>query len=141
MLKAIFVHIHFPDFVTFKHSRIRQGAVVRIHSQRCNGEGICEDNSDVAHDSKVLPPQFTGPLFAQIVEHTWKRGKGRASRSVSMTKREREILVFIADGPSNKEIAKRLNDAVYIGKSHVHNILEKLTLHSKLLIAKYTRHE
>ncbi len=96
---------------------------------------------DVAHDSKVLLPQFTGSLFAHMVEHALKRGKGRASRSVSMTKREREILVFIADGLSNKEIAERLNVAVYTVKSYVHNILEKPALHSRLQIAKYTRDE
>jgi Response regulator containing a CheY-like receiver domain and an HTH DNA-binding domain len=96
---------------------------------------------DVAHGSKVLPPQFAGSLFAHIVEHALKKGKMRASRSVSMTKREREILVFIADGLSNKEIAERLNVAVYTVESHVHNILEKLALHSRLQIAKYTRDE
>jgi DNA-binding NarL/FixJ family response regulator len=58
-----------------------------------------------------------------------------------MTKREREILVFIADGLSNKEIAERLNVAVYTVESHVHNILGKLALHSRLQIAKYTRDE
>ncbi len=35
---------------------------------------------------------------------------------------------------SNKEIAQRLNIATYTVKSHVHNILEKFALHSRLQI-------
>lgn len=58
-----------------------------------------------------------------------------------MTKREREIIVLIADGLSNKEIAQQLNIATHTVKSHLHNIMEKLALHSRLQIAKYTREE
>jgi len=56
-----------------------------------------------------------------------------------MTKREREIIVLIAEGMSNKEIAQRLNLSTYTVKSHVHNILEKMALHSRLQIAVSTR--
>jgi DNA-binding NarL/FixJ family response regulator len=38
---------------------------------------------------------------------------------------------------SNKEIAQRLNIALYTVKSHVHNILEKLALHTRLQIAAH----
>jgi len=56
---------------------------------------------------------------------------------VQMTKREREITSLIAEGLSNKEIAQRLNIATDTVKSHVHNILEKLALHSRLQIAAH----
>jgi DNA-binding NarL/FixJ family response regulator len=48
---------------------------------------------------------------------------------------------LIADGLSNKEIALRLNIATHTVKSHVHNIMEKLALHTRLQIAKFTREE
>ena len=38
---------------------------------------------------------------------------------------------------SNKEIASRLNLAPHTIKSHVRNVMEKLTLHSRLQIAAY----
>ena len=57
--------------------------------------------------------------------------------AVRMTKRERGITELIAEGLSNKEIAQRLNIATYTVKSHVHNILEKLALHSRLQIAAH----
>jgi DNA-binding NarL/FixJ family response regulator len=54
-----------------------------------------------------------------------------------MTTREREITALIAEGLSNQEIAERLNIATYTVKSHVHNILEKLALHTRLQIAAH----
>ena len=63
------------------------------------------------------------------------------TNAVRMTKREREIIVLIANSLSNKEIARQLNIATHTVKSHVHNIMEKLALHSRLQIAKYTRDE
>ncbi len=58
-----------------------------------------------------------------------------------MTKRELEIIALIADGQSNKEIARQLNIATHTVKSHMHNIMEKLALHNRLQIAKFTREE
>ncbi len=56
-----------------------------------------------------------------------------------MTNREREIVVLIAEGLSNKEIAERLNLSTHTVKSHIHNILEKMALHSRLEIAAHSR--
>jgi DNA-binding NarL/FixJ family response regulator len=39
---------------------------------------------------------------------------------------------------SNKEIAGLLNLSTYTVKSHVHNILEKMALHSRLEIATHS---
>jgi len=87
---------------------------------------------------KVLPPSLAGSLFAHVIEHTLKQGKGKLTNAVRMTKREREIIAIIADGHSNKEIAQQLNIATHTVKSHVHNIMEKLALHSRLQIASYS---
>ncbi len=76
-----------------------------------------------------------------MIELALKKRKGRTTNVVRMTKREREIIVLIADGLSNKEIAQQLNIATHTVKSHLHNIMEKLALHSRLQIAKYTREE
>jgi len=91
----------------------------------------------VAQGAKVLPPTLTDSLFSHIVELAVSRKKGNRISTVRMTKREREIIALIADGLSNKEIAQRLNIATHTVKSHVHNIMEKLALHSRLQIAKF----
>jgi DNA-binding NarL/FixJ family response regulator len=92
----------------------------------------------VARGAKVLPPSLTNSLFSHVIDHALKKGKGELTHAVLMTKREREIIALIAEGLSNKEIAQRLNVATYTVKSHVHNILEKLALHSRLQIAMLT---
>jgi DNA-binding NarL/FixJ family response regulator len=92
---------------------------------------------DVARGEKVLPPPLASSLFTQIADVATRRGKGNPFRSVKMTAREREVVELIAEGLSNKEIAARLHLAVDTVKSHVHNILEKLALHTRLEIASY----
>jgi DNA-binding NarL/FixJ family response regulator len=91
----------------------------------------------VAQGAKVLPPKLTASLFSQLVERVAVRSKGDPFRSVRMTRREHEVVDLIAEGLSNKEIAQRLHLAIDTVKSHVHNILEKLTLHTRLEIASY----
>ena len=95
----------------------------------------------VAKGEKVLPPLLTGSLFSHVAELALKKGKGKMANAVRMTKREREINALIADGQSNKEIARQLNIATHTVKSHVHNIMEKQTLHTRLQIAKFTYEE
>jgi DNA-binding NarL/FixJ family response regulator len=92
----------------------------------------------VAKGEKVLPPVLTDSLFAHVLELALKKRKGTVVKAVQMTKREREIIVLIADGMSNKDIAGTLNIATFTVKSHVHNILEKMALHSRLQIAMHS---
>ncbi len=92
----------------------------------------------VAEGTKILPPTLTDSLFSQIIEHALKGGKVKIKDAIKMTKREREVIEQIADGLSNKEIGQKLSISTYTIKSHIHNIMEKLTLHSRLEIANYT---
>jgi DNA-binding NarL/FixJ family response regulator len=88
--------------------------------------------------AQVLPPHLTGSLFSQIVEHAINGSKPSAIvESVRMTKREKQVIELIADGSTNKEIAQKLHLSTYTVKSHVHNILEKLALNTRVQIAKH----
>jgi len=91
----------------------------------------------VAKGDRVLPPQMTRTLFSQIARDAVARGRPETLDSVRMTPREREVINLIAEGLSNKEIAARLNLASHTIKSHVRNVMEKLTLHTRLQIAAY----
>jgi DNA-binding NarL/FixJ family response regulator len=95
----------------------------------------------VAQGVKILPPSLTDSLFSHVVKLALSKKKGQKVEAVRMTKREREIIVLIADGLSNKEIAQRLNIATHTVKSHVHNVMEKLALHSRLQIANFLRQD
>ena len=87
----------------------------------------------------VLPPQLTGSLFNQIALQAARRGVPRELEAVRLTQRERQVIDLIAEGLSNKDIAARLHIAVHTVKSHVHNVLEKLALHSRLEVAVFSR--
>ena len=95
----------------------------------------------VAKGAKIIPPLLADSLFSLVVDHAFKKGKDIPAEVVRMTMREREIVSLIADGLSNKDIAKHLNVATHTVKSHVHNILEKLALHSRLQISAYMHNE
>lgn len=92
----------------------------------------------VAKGEKVLPDPLTSSLFSQIIDTAVKAGNPPLKEAVTMTRREKEIIALIAQGLSNKEIAHSLNLATHTVKSHVHNILEKLALHSRLQVAAYS---
>lgn len=95
----------------------------------------------VAKGIKVLPPTLAESLFSQIVEHALQTGRPeKIIKAVVMTKREQDVVDLIAKGQSNKQIAETLFIAVHTVKSHVHNILEKLELHTRLELAYHAFH-
>jgi two-component system response regulator NreC len=55
----------------------------------------------------------------------------------TLTDREREVLVLIAEGLGNKEIAGRLSISVKTVERHRENIMNKLNLHSRTELVKY----
>jgi DNA-binding NarL/FixJ family response regulator len=95
----------------------------------------------VASGAHVLPPQLTSTLFSRIAQQALEHGRAEAMEAVRMTNREREVIDLIAEGLSNKEIAARLNIAAHTVKSHVRNVMEKLTLHTRLQIAAYAHRQ
>ena len=92
----------------------------------------------VAEGSTVLPPLLVDSLFSQIVDHAVRQGKSKLNEAVKMTKREREVIGFLGEGMSNKEIGQKIRISTYTVKSHIHNIMEKLALHTRLEIANYS---
>jgi len=92
----------------------------------------------VFQGEQVLPQNLTSSLFHQIVEHALSESKPSVvAEAVVMTKRERQVIELIADGSTNKEIAQKLHLSTFTVKSHVHNILEKLFIHTRVQIANY----
>jgi two-component system nitrate/nitrite response regulator NarL len=109
--------------------------------QNATLEDVLRTIRAVERGETVLPYTMTGSLFTQVTEHALSKGKRNLRESVRMTEREKEIIALIVDGLSNKEIAGKLSIATFTVKSHVHNILEKLALHSRLQIAKHATEE
>ncbi|MER7779037.1 response regulator transcription factor [Streptomyces sp. NPDC096191] len=70
----------------------------------------------------LLQPEVAGALLSQ------DEGNSVQGRAGSLTEREREVLGLIADGRSNREIARALVLSEKTVKTHVSNILMKLDL-------------
>ena len=92
----------------------------------------------VNQGQKILPSVLTNSLFIQIIENAPLNSED-IQESINLTSREREIVNLISEGLSNKEIAQQLNIATFTVKSHVHNILEKLDLRSRLEVAVFAQ--
>jgi DNA-binding NarL/FixJ family response regulator len=93
----------------------------------------------VAQGERSLPRALTHSLFAQIISEWDKVVPTVLEESVRLTVREREIMKLLGEGLSNRDIATRLHIAIHTVKSHVHNILEKLSLRTRLEVAAYSR--
>lgn len=92
----------------------------------------------VSDGATVLPPTLVDSLFSQIVDHAVREGKTKLQESVRMTKREKEVISLLSEGMSNKEIGQKIHISTYTVKCHIHNIMEKLALHTRLEIANYS---
>lgn len=95
----------------------------------------------VARGVRVLPPALAGSIFSHVARHASRRDPAAVRDAVTMTPREREVVGLIGEGLSNREIAERLTIALHTVKSHVHNILEKLALRTRLQVAAYAHQE
>lgn len=92
----------------------------------------------VAAGEEVLPSALTNSLFTQIARNVSRGDKVRVLDAVRLTERERQVIDLLGEGLSNRDIATRLHIAIHTVKSHVHNVLEKLALHSRLEVAAFT---
>ena len=91
----------------------------------------------VAAGRIILPAEMTSTLFSQMVAEAVVRGVTDVTTATDLTVREREVVNLIADGLSNKAIARHLDISPHTVKSHVRNVMDKLALHSRLQIASY----
>ncbi|MFI0899998.1 response regulator [Streptomyces sp. NPDC020983] len=73
----------------------------------------------------LLQPEVAGALLSQDQGGGSGSGQGRGN---ALTDRENEVLAHIADGRSNREIARALVLSEKTVKTHVSNILMKLDL-------------
>lgn len=115
---------------------IKAGAAGLI-AKDAAAETFVETIRSVAEGRKVIPSALTGTLFSHVAQNASRRPMQKRLGAVRMTRREQEIIGLIADGLSNKEIARQLHISPHTVKSHVRNILEKLALHSRLQLAAY----
>ena len=93
------------------------------------GQAICR----AAAGESVIADAMTAKLVSQF-----RAGQNAPQADYDkLTPREREAMACLAQGLSNKEIARQLDVAESTVKIHVQNILKKLKLSSRVQIAVY----
>ena len=90
---------------------------------------------DVHKGGSYLSPR----MLSQLVDDFRSRIKTahRQPRFATLTTREKEILKFLAEGDSVKEIASGLNLSVKTVEAHKFNLMRKLDIHNKAHLVQY----
>lgn len=88
-----------------------------------------ESLKKVANGEKIISQDISYQLTSYLM--TEKKGTG------NLTSREYEIMLLVAKGKSNHEVAKELCIAVRTVETHVANILKKLKLVNRTQISSY----
>ena len=91
--------------------------------------------SDLIHAIKVVSDgkAFFSPEISKVLAEDYVREiniRGAEDSYDLLTPREREILQFLVEGRSNKDIAGQLNLSLYTVETHRKNLQTKLNLHS-----------
>jgi len=92
----------------------------------------------VAAGESLLAPSVTSLLVREFARRP-RAGRPRGDALDELTEREREVLVLVAQGLSNAEIAGRLVVSPLTAKTHVSRILTKLGLRDRaqLVVVAY----
>jgi len=80
---------------------------------------------------------FFSPEIAQAALNQIVTSGGKKEPFAQLTSREREVLILIAEGRSNKEIANKLGIGVRTIETHRERIMRRLDIHSVAGLTKF----
>jgi two-component system response regulator NreC len=82
---------------------------------------------------------FLYPTLAKLLVKDFldRAESGSTPMAEELTPREREVLTYIAEGYTNREIAENLVISVKTVDRHRENIMQKLNLHNRVELVKY----
>ena len=102
---------------------------------QCGARGFVLKEAPTADLVRAIECVSAGEAYfssevARVALNQFVRGSGEAPGAPRLTNREREVLVQIAEGRSNKEIAGQLDIGVRTVETHRERIMRKLDIHS-----------
>lgn len=109
-----------------------RGFLLKTHAK---GQLVAAVNALAQHQ-----PFFTGAVSALVLDaflHPDQHPAKTGAPADRLTPREREIVQFIAEGQTSKDIALRLGLSVKTADAHRANIMRKLDLHSVSEVVLY----
>jgi len=137
------------DILRKEHPRVRV-LILSMHSQsdyvlrilQSGARGYVLKSASPDELAKAIETVYAGesyfsPDVARVALNQFVRGPGEGPQVSHISNREREVLVAIAEGLSNKEIACRLNVGVRTVETHRERIMRKLNIHSVAGLTKF----
>ncbi|MGE5290180.1 MAG: response regulator [Micromonosporaceae bacterium] len=109
---------------------MRAGAVGYLYKD-VDPEALARAIRTAADGNVVLAPQAAGPLAGPRTPQAHSRGAD------ALTGRELQVLTLLAQGRSNREIARKLGVAEKTVKTHVSSVLAKLGVADRTQAAVY----
>ena len=114
-----------------EHARAVEAGAAGVLHKSADVDEILDSTRRLAAGETLLSPE-------ELVELLRLAGQSREEERVAqasieqLTRREREVLLALSEGLTNKQIAERLHMSVDTERTHMMNILNKLGVHSRL---------
>ncbi|MEQ1824617.1 MAG: response regulator transcription factor [Pirellula sp.] len=87
---------------------------------------FCETINRAIRGETNYGPERTREIFARLQQLSKEVSRINSMEDLVLTNREMEILQYVDEGKSNKQIACSLHISLHTVKNHIHRILEKL---------------
>ncbi|HEV7975673.1 response regulator transcription factor [Amycolatopsis sp.] len=115
----------------------------RVHAAlEAGASGYLLKNADAREIIAAVRAAYRGELhITPSVAGVLARSMGWRSPSVDLTSREREVVVLVAQGRSNQEIARKLVISERTARTHVSHVIGKLGVGSRVQAALWAIRE
>ncbi len=113
------------------HARAVEAGAAGVLHKSADVDEILNSTRRLAAGETLLSPEELVELLRLAGQSREEEREARASIE-QLTRREREVLMALSEGLSNKQIAERLHMSVDTERTHMMNILNKLGVHSRL---------
>jgi len=108
--------------------------VLAVHDERVDYRALFELASELEEGSGLTVDFRASKALGQPMVVV-RAGRGPEVDWSSLTAREREVALLVAEGHRNADIARKLSISLATVKDHVHHILDKTQLKSRTALA------
>jgi DNA-binding NarL/FixJ family response regulator len=102
-----------------------------------SGEHLLDVMARVVRGETWIPPSELGQVFRLMLSNLERMRE--EDPLVALTRRERDVLLHVAEGADRKEVAERLHLSVNTVRTHMQSLMAKLGVHSTLEAVAVTR--
>jgi DNA-binding NarL/FixJ family response regulator len=114
-----------------EHARAVEAGAAGVLHKSAEVDEILDSTRRLAAGETLFSPEELVELL-RLAGQSREEEREAQSSIEQLTRREREVLLALSEGLSNKQIAERLHMSVDTERTHMMNILNKLGVHSRL---------